>query len=39
AFRSHSYFSDIAVGVICGLGACGYELAVQAAHQILAERN
>lgn len=38
-FRSHSYFSDIAVGVICGLGASGYELAFQAAHQILAERN
>lgn len=34
-FRAHSYFSDIAVGVICGLGADGYELALQAAHQIL----
>lgn len=31
AFRHHSYFSDIAVGVICGLGAQGYELALQAA--------
>lgn len=39
SFRSHSYFSDIAVGVICGLGATGYELALQAAHQILVERN
>jgi len=38
-FRKHSYFSDIAKGVICGLGATGYELALQAAHQILAERN
>ena len=38
-FRSHSYFSDIAIGVICGLGASGYELALQAAHQILEERN
>lgn len=28
AFRQHSYFSDIAVGVICGLGAAGYELAL-----------
>lgn len=28
AFRHHSYFSDIAVGVICGLGAAGYELAL-----------
>ena len=37
-FRKHSYFSDIAKGVICGLGATGYELALQAAHQILAER-
>ncbi len=39
SFRANSYFSDIAVGVICGLGAIGYELALQAAHQILAERN
>jgi 3-dehydroquinate dehydratase-2 len=38
-FRKHSYFSDIAVGVICGLGASGYELALQAAHQILVERT
>lgn len=30
-FRHHSYLSDIAVGVIAGLGAKGYELAVQAA--------
>ena len=29
AFRKESYFSDIAVGVISGLGATGYELAVQ----------
>ena len=38
-FRRHSYFSDIAAGVICGLGAMGYELALQAAHQILAKRQ
>ncbi|NPU93260.1 MAG: type II 3-dehydroquinate dehydratase [Gammaproteobacteria bacterium] len=31
AFRHHSYFSDVAVGVIAGLGAQGYELALQAA--------
>jgi len=31
AFRQQSYFSDLAVGVICGLGAQGYELALQAA--------
>lgn len=29
-FRSHSYFSDIAGGVISGLGAHGYELALAA---------
>ncbi|OQK16140.1 3-dehydroquinate dehydratase [Methyloprofundus sedimenti] len=39
SFRKHSYFSDIAEGVICGLGATGYELALQAAHQILLERK
>jgi len=30
-FRSHSYFSDLASGVISGFGAIGYELAMQAA--------
>lgn len=35
AFREHSYFSDIAVGVISGLGAQGYELALQAALEYL----
>jgi len=30
-FRRLSYFSDLARGVICGLGAQGYELALQAA--------
>jgi 3-dehydroquinate dehydratase II len=34
-FRRHSYFSDIAVGVISGLGAFGYEAAVRAAAQRL----
>ena len=29
AFRHHSYFSDIAVGVISGLGAMGYALALE----------
>ena len=38
-FRKHSYFSDIAAGVIRGLGANGYELALLAAHQILAKRQ
>lgn len=31
SFRHHSYFSDKAVGVICGLGADGYQYALQAA--------
>jgi 3-dehydroquinate dehydratase-2 len=31
AFRRHSYFSDLAVGVISGLGAIGYEFALEAA--------
>jgi 3-dehydroquinate dehydratase-2 len=30
-FRQHSYFSDLARGVICGLGPQGYELALEAA--------
>ncbi len=30
-FRNHSYFSDSAQGVICGLGAKGYEFALEAA--------
>lgn len=30
-FRRHSYLSDLARGVICGLGAQGYELALRAA--------
>jgi len=30
-FRKHSYLSDLAQGVISGLGAIGYELALQAA--------
>ncbi len=36
SFRHHSYFSDIAVGCIVGLGAVGYELAVRAAAERLA---
>ncbi|MDN4502556.1 type II 3-dehydroquinate dehydratase [Alteromonadaceae bacterium BrNp21-10] len=39
AFRQHSYLSDKAVGVICGLGAQGYEFALQAAKQHLAAKN
>jgi len=28
-FRRHSYFSDLAVGTICGLGGQGYDLALE----------
>ncbi len=38
-FRHHSYFSDIALGTITGLGAVGYELALRAASQHLAARH
>jgi len=38
-FRAHSYFSDVAQGVICGLGAKGYELALLAALEQTAELN
>jgi 3-dehydroquinate dehydratase II len=31
SFRHHSYFSDIAVGCVFGLGPLGYDLALQAA--------
>ena len=33
SFRQTSYLSDVAVGVITGLGAAGYEYALQAALQ------
>lgn len=35
AFRQHSYFSDIAIGTITGLGAKGYLLALRYAHYFL----
>ncbi|MBU2885660.1 type II 3-dehydroquinate dehydratase [Gilvimarinus agarilyticus] len=37
AFRHKSYFSDIAEGVICGLGPKGYQLALSAALSHLSE--
>ncbi|MFP8965685.1 type II 3-dehydroquinate dehydratase [Pokkaliibacter sp. CJK22405] len=37
-FRQHSYLSDVAVGVICGLGAQGYGLALQAAIEFSAQK-
>jgi 3-dehydroquinate dehydratase-2 len=36
-FRKHSYFSDIAAGVISGLGPLSYELALEAAIRAIAE--
>jgi 3-dehydroquinate dehydratase-2 len=39
AFRHQSYFSDIAVGVIAGLGPQGYELAFRAAVEQLGNEN
>lgn len=38
AFRHHSYFTDIAVGAIIGLGSIGYALALDAADQQLKSR-
>ena len=35
AFRHNSYFSDIAVGTITGLGSQGYDLALQAALHLI----
>lgn len=37
-FRHHSYFSDVAEGVICGLGAQGYDCAFQFALEYLAKK-
>jgi 3-dehydroquinate dehydratase-2 len=39
SFRHHSYLSDVAAGVIAGLGAQGYEFALQAAVSRLAASN
>jgi 3-dehydroquinate dehydratase II len=39
AFRHHSYVSTIAHGMICGFGGFGYELALEAAAQLLDGRR
>lgn len=39
AFRHHSYFSDIAQGVISGFGALGYLLALDAIIKALQKRD
>lgn len=36
-FRHHSFLSDIAVGVICGFGADGYEYALRKAAKIISQ--
>ena len=36
-FRQHSFFSNIAIGVISGMGAKGYELAIEAADDKLSK--
>ncbi|MGN6652958.1 type II 3-dehydroquinate dehydratase, partial [Trinickia sp.] len=38
-FRHHSYFSDLAEGVICGLGWKGYLYALEFALERLASPN
>ncbi|MGQ0577816.1 MAG: type II 3-dehydroquinate dehydratase [Betaproteobacteria bacterium] len=38
-FRRHSYFSDQAVGVICGLGSQGYEYALRCALTYAAKKK
>ena len=38
-FRHSSYFSDIAAGCIFGLGAFGYEIALQAASKLLSKEK
>lgn len=37
-FRHHSYLSDVASGVICGLGAQGYSFALQSVLGLLAKK-
>lgn len=39
AFRHHSYFSDIAIGMICGLGTEGYLLALRHAYHYLQNKT
>lgn len=35
AFRHHSYVSPVAYGVICGFGATGYRLAIEALSEVI----
>lgn len=38
-FRQHSYLSDVANGVICGLGAKGYSYALESAKEYLEKKS
>ena len=38
-FRQHSYVSKVAVGMICGFGGYGYEMALEAAARILNKQD
>ena len=38
-FRRQSYFSDVAAGIIAGLGPQGYSLGLQAAHNLLVKSS
>jgi len=38
-FRHHSYLSDIACAVICGMGARGYSFALQSAPQFMTKNS
>lgn len=38
-FRHHSYVSKVALGMICGLGGFGYDLALEAASRILTKKK
>jgi len=37
-FRHHSYLSDVACAVICGMGAKGYSFALQSVHKFVIKR-
>lgn len=38
-FRRHSYFADLAIGIICGLGKEGYLYGLKELHKYLTRRN